>query len=131
MGKGNRYDIADEITEALKSYSNELVRRINVSAETCSEKLRKALTQTSPKRKGKYSKGWKVKKANISKYMLGKFVVYNKTEYRLTHLLEYGHAINGGTKRVAPHPHIAQAKENAVNEFLQDVEKAVEEAGNG
>lgn len=128
---GNSYDIADEIMEALKSYRNELVRKINLSAETCSDKLRKELKVTSPEKTGDYRKGWRVKKADLSKYMLGKFVVYNKTKYRLTHLLEYGYAIKGGTKRVAPHPHIAQAKERAVNEFLQEVENAVKEEGNG
>ena len=55
--------------------------------------------------------------------------MHNATDYQLTHLLEFGHAINGGTKRVKAIPHIEPAKENAVETFVQEVEKVIREAG--
>lgn len=128
---GNRYDIAEEIIDALKNYSNEIVRRVNVSSEKCAKELRSELRKTSPKKTGDYGKGWSVKKADYSKHALGRQIVYNKTEYRLTHLLEFGHAIKGGTQRVKAIPHIAEASQKAVNNFVAEVAKAIQEAGNG
>ena len=125
----NSYDIGKEILDALENYSNEVCRRVNISAQTCAAELQKELRSTSPKKTGDYAKGWRIKKDYKSEYRLGRFVVYNKTDYQLTHLLEYGHAIDGGTRRVKAHPHIAAAKEKAVNNFVREVEKAIEEAG--
>lgn len=128
---GNSFDIAEEIVNELQRYSNEIVRRVNISSEKCAKELCAEIKKTSPKKTGGYGKGWTVKKANLSKYALGRLVVHNKTKYQLTHLLEYGHAVKGGTKRVGAAPHIFIAKEKAVQNFVQEVEKAIQEAGNG
>ena len=127
---GNRYDIAQEIVNALKEYSNEITAAVNVSAESCAKTLQKQLKKTSPKNTGTYAQNWKIKKADYSKYRLGKFVVFNADPtYRLTHLLEYGHALKGGTVRVKAIPHIAPAEEAAVKEFAAMVEKDIQKAG--
>lgn len=122
-------DISREILDALSKYSNDVVNRVNVTAEKCANELRKELKNTSPKKTGDYAKGWRVKKADYSKYDLGRYVIHNATDYQLTHLLEYGHAINGGTQRVKAYPHIEKAKEKAAQNFVREVEKAIEEAG--
>lgn len=130
MGSSNQIDISDAIMSELKTYSSNLVSKINVSSKKCANKLRRELEATSPEETGKYKKGWRVKQIYKSN-SLSRYVVHNATDYQLTHLLEYGHAINGGTQRVAPRPHIAQAEETVINEFLQEVNKAIQEAGNG
>lgn len=67
-----------------------------------------------------YPKGWtyKIKKGRID--IEG--VVHNKDHYRLTHLLEFGHAKrNGG--RTAAFPHIAEVNEYAQKEVLKRLEE--------
>lgn len=121
-------DIGAAIMKELESYSNEVAEKINVSAKKSANKLKREIQENSPEKTGDYKKGWKVKQVYKSQ-ALSKYVVYNSTNYQITHLLEFGHAIKGGTQRVKAIVHIAPAEEKIVGEFLQDVEKTVQEAG--
>lgn len=58
------------------------------------------------------------------------YVVYNKDQYRLTHLLEKGHNVPNnkrGKQRAAAYPHIAPLEERWNNEFVKRCEEAVQE----
>ena len=111
--------ITNEIVKILREYSNEIEVGVSLAKDTVSKKTAQNLKSTSPKGpKGSYAKGWTVSNIN------GKMVVHNKTDYRLTHLLEYGHVkVNGG--RVAAKPHIRPAEEEAIKEFNDAVRKAL------
>ena len=122
------FDIGAEIMKELKSYSNEVAEKINVSAKKSANKLKREIQENSPEKTGSYKKGWRVRQVYKS-HTLSQYVVHNATDYQLTHLLEFGHAINGGTQRVKPIPHIAPAEEKVVDEFMNEVKKAVKEAG--
>lgn len=81
--------------------------------ETAKETVEE-LNETSPSQSGDYAKSWAHKKdPNIrGKWRMSRVVYSKGEEYRLTHLLEFGHAkVNGG--RVSARPHIRQAEENA------------------
>lgn len=117
-------DIGAAIMKELQNYSNDVVEKVNTSSKEYANKLKKELQESSPKKTGSYKKGWRVKQVYKS-HTLSQYVVHNATNYQLTHLLEFGHAINGGTRRVKPIPHIAPAEEKIVNEFLAEVEKAI------
>lgn len=52
------------------------------------------------------------------------YIVHNKEHYRLTHLLEKGHAKRSGGRTRAI-PHIAPAEEAAKEKFIQDVEAVI------
>lgn len=121
-------DIGAAIMKELGTYSNELAESVNKTSKKYANKLRRELEETSPEKTGDYKKGWKVKQVYKS-HTLSQYVVHNATDYQLTHLLEFGHAIKGGTQRVKPIPHIAPAEEKVVSEFMNEVEKAVKEAG--
>lgn len=67
---------------------------------------------------GKYSRGWRASfqtdKLNV------KAVVYNSSEWQLTHLLEYGHQVKRGGRTIGDadaHPHIDPVKKWAYDEF--------------
>lgn len=125
------FDIGAEIMKELESYSNEVAERVNKAAKQYSGKLRKELSETSPKRDSSekhYSEGWKTTQTE-KEQAISKFTVYNANKPGLTHLLENGHAVNGGTQRVKPIPHIAPAEEKVIDEFMNEVEKAIQEAG--
>ena len=74
----------------------------------------------------KYSKGWtKVVKKNKITGAYG-LVLHNKKYYRLTHLLEKGHALrNGGRTRAFPH--IGPTQEKLDRIIMQKLKEALEE----
>lgn len=120
-------DIGSAIMKELAAYSNDLTERVNKTSRRCANKLRRELEETSPEKTGNYKKGWKVRQVYKS-HTLSQFVVHNATDYQLTHLLEFGHAVKGGTQRVKPIPHIAPAEEKIINEFIEQLEKDIREA---
>ena len=113
--------LSDAIVKALAEYTDEVEKGLEVEKKTVAEKAVQVLEATSPKgATGDYAKGWTTSNIN------GKQVVHNKTDYQLTHLLEYGHAKrNGG--RVAGKPHIRPVEEKAVNDFIDGVKKVIQD----
>ena len=111
-------DLTKEIARALQEYSTEVEEGLEEAKVEVAKDTVKRLKQTSPKKTGDYRKGWARKKAGTAQ------VVHNRTDYQLTHLLEYGHAKRGGG-RVAGIPHISPAEEWANDEYLKRVEKVI------
>ncbi|WP_144561682.1 HK97 gp10 family phage protein [Bacillus mycoides] len=112
-------DFASEIARELKRYANVLEEDIDKAGDEVSDNLVNYLQQHSPKRTGKYRKGWRKKKEGK------KYIVHNATRYQLTHLLEKGHAKKGGG-RVPAKVHIAPGEEIAINDYLERVERAAQ-----
>lgn len=102
-------DLLDEYVEEVETVAHEAQK---ATAEEAAAKLR----DTSPKgATGDYAKGWAVKKTGTLSR-----VVYNKTDWQLTHLLENGHVIKNqfGTYGRAPAiKHIAPVEEWAADEY--------------
>ena len=110
--------ITGEIQKALQAYAYDVAEDITIAKDEVSNVFRKDVKGDSPKKTGDYEKGWRIKKFKKSN------IIYNKTDYQITHLLEKGHVkINGG--RVQPRIHIRPNEEKAVKDFLKRVEKAV------
>lgn len=116
----NINNMANEIMRQLSLYEQDVREEVEVSKKEVSEDLVSNLKQhPSPKLTGDYRKGWRAKRVG------DKFIIHNKTEYRLTHLLENGHAKRSGG-RVEGIPHIRPAEQEAINEFLQRIERAID-----
>lgn len=114
----NINEIQKEIQKALQAYSYEVANDLDIAKNEVTTQLKKDLSQDSPEKTGDYKKGWRIKKFKKSN------IVYNKTDYQLTHLLEKGHVkINGG--RVQAQVHIRPNEQIAVKDFLKRVNKAV------
>ncbi|KGR74896.1 hypothetical protein [Ureibacillus sinduriensis] len=113
----NVNNIANEIVRSLRQYTDEVKVKVNEAGKEVSEYGVRRLKVESPKKTGKYAQGWRLKKVGT------KWVTYNKL-YRLTHLLEKGHAkVNGG--RVAARVHIAPVEHKMIEEYTQKVEEAI------
>lgn len=109
-------ELADVISKEIANYSQEATEALKENIEEVANETVTRLKLTSPKRTGKYAKGWKLKKVYENKFDI-RFILHN-TRYQLTHLLEFGHAKrNGG--RTRDFPHIGPAEE-AATKSLED-----------
>ena len=116
--------LAAEIAKGLAEYSQDVVEKVNISSEAVGKAAVKRLKQTSPKRYGKYAKSWTMKtEPEVGQPDL-RIIHAKAPHYRLTHLLEHGHAKRGGG-RVEGKPHIRPAEEMVIQEFVAEVEEAI------
>jgi hypothetical protein len=113
-------DINKEILKQLQYYSREISEKVEEAKEETAKKLVENLKRGSPENRPEYSKGWRIKKEKK------KLIVHNKTNYQLTHLLEKGHALRDGGREPAQ-VHIKPNEEKAVKDYLQKIERLVEE----
>lgn len=109
-------ELVVDVTKALKNSAIEVTDEVEEIAVDTGKEAVKQLKEISPKKTGVYAKSWKLKK---EKGELGKFsvTVHNQKKGYLTHLLEHGHAIHGGTGRAKAIPHISVAEKTAVEKF--------------
>lgn len=116
VGVGN---MVNEIVKELTRYSNMVTEEVESSKDVVSKELVTTLKQNSPKETGDYAKSWRrTKKGN-------RYIIHVEApNYRLTHLLEKGHAKTGGG-RVAPRVHIKPAEQKAIDNYLELVERAI------
>ena len=88
-------ELSDTIMDYLNNYSEDIHNEVVEVTEDVTKKAIQELKETSPRGKGKRSKpyhlGWesKIQIKGKNKYHR---VIWNKTNYQLTHLLEFGHA---------------------------------------
>jgi hypothetical protein len=124
MANINIDQLAAEIAKGLADYSQDVVEKVNASSEAVGKAAVKRLKQTSPKRYGKYAKSWTMKTEKAIGQPHTRIIHAKAPHYRLTHLLEYGHAKVGGG-RVEGRPHIRPAEEMVIREFMAEVEEAI------
>lgn len=107
--------LAIEVLENLRIYEGQTIEMMEQAVLTTANETVQKLKKTSPVGStGDYSKSWAHKRdPNIKgKYRFSRVVYSKKPDYRLTHLLEHGHAkVNGG--RVPGQPHIKKAEQYA------------------
>ena len=121
--------LAAEIAKELSKYSQEVVEKVNISSEKVGKAAVKQLKRTSPRRPppigGKYAKSWTMSTEKEIGQPHKRIIHAKAPHYRLTHLLEHGHAKVGGG-RVEGRPHIRPAEEMVIKEFVAEVEEAIE-----
>lgn len=117
--------LAAEIAKSLREFSGEVVEKVDISSERVGKAAVKRLKQTSPKDSGDYRKSWTMTTEKAVGQPHNRIVHAKAPHYRLTHLLEHGHAkVNGG--RVEGIPHIRPAEEMVIKQFVAEVEEAIE-----
>lgn len=116
-----------EITRELKRYSTEVTKGIERIKDDVAKEGLQMLKAGGPykDRSGKYKKGWSIKKTNSDR------TLWNRTNYQITHLLEYGHALKRGGRKepdkqrtvgsVKARPHIAPVEQYVITEYEKRV----------
>lgn len=117
-------DVAAEIEKAMKEQLDMANEAVNKSVDKVAKETVNELGSTSPRKSGHYAEGWAVKEGKVATRSKSA-VVWNEKHYRLTHLLEHGHAkVNGG--RVAARPHIGAAEQKAIKAFEDELRRGIE-----
>lgn len=117
-------NLADTIRQELVLFSQEIAEQIDLSGEKIGKEALKKLKDTSPKKSGKYAKAWTMTTDPQLVKPDNRILHVKAPHYRLTHLLEFGHALRGGGRSRA-FPHIEKAEEEVIRTFTAAVEEAI------
>ena len=120
-------DLTKEINSVLESYGEEVAENVEEIATEVAKLGVKKLKEGGgyKERSGKYTKDWMYK--NQSKKGKALKIIYNRKHYQLTHLLEFGHVVKGGTWRrmtignSKAFPHIGKVEEEITEAFQKGV----------
>lgn len=125
-----RVDELDQrIADVLDKYRGMVREGVENEMEGAAAIAMRIVRDKSPVRSGKYKKGWKLYRDKAKfKSQLQTLTVYNKTQYRLIHLLEFGHQTAKGTRTKA-YPHVQPAEDAAEKALIVGTRRVIEEAG--
>ena len=116
------------VMKYLTEYEEDIEDDVIEIVDQTTKEARDELIKTSPRRQGSratpYYKGWTIK---LSKKQTGQYhkVIWNKTNYQLTHLLEFGHLTRNGQTRTRAIPHIRPVEEKYNVEFVDKLEQKI------
>lgn len=125
-------EVGSAVGSILDQYTVDIQAGVRELTDEYADKLKEQIKKGSPvdwrrvKRRGKYKRSWKVKTTKDT------FAVYERTvhshkEYRLTHLLEFGHKTRKGTMTRAQ-AHIAPAAENIKRDYVKSISDIVRQS---
>ena len=125
-----RVDKLDQrIADVLDKYRGLIRDGVEDEMEGAAAIAMRIVRDKSPVRSGKYKKGWKLYREKAKfKSQLQTLTVYNKTQYRLIHLLEFGHQTAKGTRTKA-YPHVQPAEDAAEKALIVGTRRVIEEVG--
>ena len=110
-------NLQNEVMKYLTNYVEDIEEGVKETTDSVTKEAKEKLKQTSPRsglaRNTKYYKGWAVKNGTKTRNGSHKYtkVIWNKTNYQLTHLLEFGHHKRDGTGWEEAQPNIRIVEE--------------------
>lgn len=126
MAKIDIDELAIAVINELDAYREDVMEVVEKAVKETAKQTAAELRTTSPERDGEYKKHWACKRdATLKgKYKFNMVVYSKKPHYRLTHLLEHGHARrNGG--RVDGIPHIRIAEKHAKEILMERLKRSL------
>ena len=122
--------LSKTVGKYLKEYGEEINEDYKKEATDISKEALEELKRVSPKneklkseRERPYYKGWTFKTKTKGKNRFSR-VIWNATNYQLTHLLEFGHATRDGG-RVQAQPHIRKVEKEYKVKFVDNLERDI------
>lgn len=107
------------VGDILENYADKVGDALGDVIKEVATQAKKDLAASSPKRTGRYAKGWRTEDTG-TRLAPGQ-TVYN-TKPGLPHLLEFSHALRGGGRSVAQ-PHIAPVNDKIPQLIEEGLEK--------
>lgn len=106
----------DELQKALMEYLEDYEEDIFDGVKQVTDSLTKDAVNElkslqEPRLTGDYARGWTKQSKKQNKNQRYTVKIHNKTNYQLTHLLEFGHIKRNGTDRVKGIEHIRPIEE--------------------
>ena len=115
--------LTDAVMEGLREYAALATDDMKKAVREAGKTVKQEISATAPRDTGAYAKSWAIKSVKETSDSL-EVVVHSKKRYRLTHLLEHGHAKRGGG-RVAGRPHIAPAEQKGIEQLEREIERSL------
>lgn len=115
--------IESDFNKIARELQDDVKQALGKASKDVAKEGIKRLKSSSPKRTGEYAKGWGQSRRKSS------IVVHNKAKPGLTHLLEKGHALRRGGRKVGevgPQKHIKPVEEWVKKEMVNRIEKELE-----
>ena len=116
--------MAKEIVNAMSEYSQDVAEASRKAVAEATAEAVLDLKRNSPKDTGRYAKSWKYSAVQETKTVF-RNVVHNAKYYRLTHLLEHGHANARGGGRTPAYPHIGLAEQKAIENLEEKMRQYI------
>ena len=124
-------ELSNVILEYLENFKDVTEEACRDGVLTTAEEAVKELRSAHPAGSGqygswdKYDSGWTKRASTMKTKEKGILaVVYNEKHYRLTHLLEKGHALVSGGRTQA-FPHIAPVEEKCEDNLIRNIKKNI------
>ena len=120
--------LEQQLSEILDAWNAEFAGKAITSFRQAAEFTEEVLHRTSPKMTGDYAAGWTWDEKNPKGtrrgvWQGGNYIVYNATDWQLTHLLEHGHenptAGPDKQKRTPAYPHIKDAEQDGIADLVR------------
>ena len=118
-------DLAQAVGLELEDYAEDISRAAKAAVKAVAKETVADVKRRSPVDHGNYKKSWTQSTVAETPRSLS-VSVHNRKHYRLTHLLEKGHAKVGGG-RTRAQPHIAPAEQDAERALLQKIQEGIRE----
>ena len=109
------------VMEHLEEYVFMATEEVKEAVRTVSDDVKSEIQSRAPVKTGKYKASWTVTEVEETAQSLVN-TVHSVNHYRLTHLLENGHAKRGGG-RTRSFPHIAPGEDLAEKELVEIAER--------
>lgn len=116
-------ELVGAIDREFTEYVDMATKDVKKIVKKVADNTKNEISRNAPVKTGRYKKSWTVTKTKDTS-LTTLMTVHSKTRYRLTHLLENGHAKRGGG-RTRAFPHIAPAEAKAEKELMESVERSL------
>lgn len=123
-------DLSKEISNIMKDYVDATEECVEKAVTKTAKEALRELKGANPPGSGKYgswseyNKSWKITQTKTDKRYHKKATIHNVKYYRLTHLLEKGHAMVGGG-RTREFPHIKPIADISELSLMENIKKGI------